>query len=123
MKSVKVKITIKIKRVYDTPSEEDGYRVLIDRLWPRGLSKSVAVIQSWVKDIAPSTELRKWFDHDPLKWAAFQEKYMDELKHNPSIDSFWETISHQKTVTLLYSAKDEKHNNAIVLKSFLTSKL
>jgi len=118
-----VKITIKIKRVYDTPSEEDGYRVLIDRLWPRGLSKSVAVIQSWVKDIAPSTELRKWFDHDPLKWAAFQEKYMDELKHNPSIDSFWETISHQKTVTLLYSAKDEKHNNAIVLKSFLTSKL
>lgn len=117
-----MKTDIKIKRVYEAPSEEDGYRILIDRLWPRGLSKSAAAIQNWAKDIAPSTELRKWFNHDPQKWDTFQEKYIEELKQNPSIYTFMETINRQKTISLLYGAKDEEHNNAVVLKNYLSAK-
>ncbi|WP_086351092.1 DUF488 domain-containing protein [Candidatus Enterococcus clewellii] len=111
---------IYVKRAYEEPSEEDGYRVLVDRLWPRGISKEHAKIDSWLKEIAPSKELRQWFDHDPEKFDQFKEKYKEELaKDTGPMTQLLATIEKEKNVTLVYSAKNETMNNAVVLKAFI----
>lgn len=110
--------TIKLKRVYESPSPDDGLRVLVDRLWPRGLTKERAAVDVWAKDVAPSTELRKWFGHDPAKWKQFQIRYRKELQGNDALRSLRQKCEEQ-TVTLLYGARDEEHNEALVLKKLL----
>lgn len=110
---------IRIKRVYEPINPNDGKRILIDRLWPRGLTKEKADIDLWIKEIAPSSDLRKWFNHDPAKWTEFQRRYKLELdKNNEAIDKI-RKIFEQEPSTLVYSAKDEKHNDAVVLKAYL----
>jgi uncharacterized protein YeaO (DUF488 family) len=107
---------IKIKRVYDEPSKDDGYRILVDRLWPRGLTKEKANINLWLKEIAPSNELRKWYSHDPKKWNFFKEKYKVELKEEEEFLNQIKKIEKEKgTLTLLYSSKEPNLNNAIAL--------
>lgn len=109
-----------IKRIYDEKSADDGFRVLVDRLWPRGISKEKAAVDLWAKDIAPSNELRKWFNHEAEKWPEFRKRYAQELKHNPAaVDEFHTAVKGQKKVTLLYGAKDIEHNQAIVLRDIL----
>ena len=110
---------INIKRVYEAPGKEDGMRILVDRLWPRGLTKEKASVDLWLKEIAPSTELRKWFGHDPDKWKEFQKRYHKELKANKKQVSLLEEQIKKGTVTLVYGAKDEEHNEALVLKESL----
>jgi uncharacterized protein YeaO (DUF488 family) len=110
---------IKIKRVYEKPDKEDGFRILVDRLWPRGLTKEKASVDLWLKDIAPSTELRKWFGHDPDKWKEFRKRYNEELKKNEEQVSLLKDQIKKGTVTLVYGAKDEEHNEALVLKEVL----
>lgn len=111
---------VKIKRIYDEPEEEDGYRIVVDRLWPRGVSKERAALNLWLKDIAPSDALRKWFGHDPKKWPAFQKKYQSEIMANEEIfNQLKEIVRKRKNVTLLYAAKDEEHNEAVVVKNLL----
>jgi uncharacterized protein YeaO (DUF488 family) len=110
---------IKIKRVYAKPDKEDGKRILVDRLWPRGLTKEKASVDVWLKEIAPSTGLRKWFDHDPGKWNEFQKRYHEELKNNNEQVSLLKEQVKKGTVTLVYGAKDEIHNEARVLKEWL----
>ncbi|MDE1816647.1 MAG: DUF488 domain-containing protein [Thaumarchaeota archaeon] len=115
---------IKIKRAYDKPSKEDGYRILVDRLWPRGVSKDEAKIDLWLKEISPSNELREWFSHDPKKWEGFKSKYRDELKEKAELIKELKKIEKEKkTITLLYSAKDEQHNNVIVLSEILKNRV
>ena len=114
---------IKIKRVYEKPRREDGIRILVDRLWPRGLTKEKAAIDLWLKNIAPTTELRKWFDHDPNKWKSFMRRYRLELKRNKEQALLLKEQARRRTVTLLYGAKDEEHNEAIVLKEYLADNL
>ncbi len=106
---------IRIKRVYEPPDDEDGRRILVDRLWPRGLSKEKARIDLWLKDIAPSTELRRWFNHDPERWDGFKERYLAELKANGEQIALLKQELDKGIVTLVYGAKDEKHNQAVVL--------
>ena len=113
-------MNIQIKRVYEKPDPKDGFRILVDRLWPRGLTKEKAGADLWLKDIAPSTELRKWFNHDPEKWKEFQKKYQKELKENKEAVSVLKEHLKQGPVTLLYAAKDEVHNEALVLKEFVS---
>jgi uncharacterized protein YeaO (DUF488 family) len=108
-------MNIKMKRVYEKPDKEDGKRILVDRLWPRGLSKEKASVDLWLKDIAPSTELRKWFDHDPEKWEEFQKRYLHELKENSEPVQTLKQELKKRKVTLLFGAKDEEHNQAIVI--------
>jgi uncharacterized protein YeaO (DUF488 family) len=108
-----------IKRVYDEPGKNDGTRILIDRLWPRGLSKEKARVDLWLKEIAPSTELRQWFAHDPAKWAEFKTRYRAELRQNGEQLTVLKQAIAKGTVTLLYGAKDEQHNDAIVLQELL----
>ena len=110
---------IQIKRIYADPAKSDGVRILVDRLWPRGIKKENAHLEEWAKDIAPSTELREWFGHDPDRWPEFQKKYKVELKHNEAMTAFIEKYQQEKTLTLLYAAKDEEHVHAIVLKEWL----
>ena len=112
---------IKIKRVYEEPTAGDGMRILVDRVWPRGISKERARLADWRKDLAPSTPLRKWFGHDPAKWKGFRDRYRAELTRSGQIDALKELarLSRRKTVTLLYGAADEKHNQAVALKEFL----
>lgn len=111
---------IKIKRAYSRVDDEDGFRILVDRLWPRGISKEMAKLDLWLKDIAPSSELRKWFAHDPEKWKEFQMKYREELNDKKEILNQIKDIEKEKlTITLVYGAKDEEHNNAVVLRSVL----
>jgi uncharacterized protein YeaO (DUF488 family) len=111
---------IKIKRIYEKYSSDDGYRILIDRLWPRGISKANAHVDLWFKEIAPTDHLRKWFSHDPKKWNSFEKKYKEELKENkPLLDKIKFLEQEHKNVTLIFSAKDEQHNNAIVLDEVL----
>lgn len=113
---------VRIKRVYAEPSHEDGKRILVDRLWPRGLTKQKARIDLWLKEIAPSNELRKWFAHDPEKWAGFKAKYREELKsHAEPLALLRHEAAHGR-ITLLYGAKDEEHNEAVVLLSLLQPK-
>ena len=107
---------IKIKRVYESPDKEDGIRILVDRLWPRGLTKEKAAVDLWLKEIAPSTELRKWFSHDPAKWKEFQKRYRQEIKSNKEQVSILDEQIKKGVVTLVYGAKDEHHNEALVLK-------
>jgi uncharacterized protein YeaO (DUF488 family) len=111
---------INIKRVYEPSAKQDGKRILVDRLWPRGLTKEKAAIDLWLKDIAPTTELRKWFAHEPAKWQEFQKRYRSELKENKEAVSMLKEEAKNKIVTLLYAAKDELHNDAVVLKEFLS---
>lgn len=111
-----------MKRVYLEPGHADGFRILVDRLWPRGLSKQRAKVDLWLKEIAPSTELRKWFHHDPAKWTEFQKRYKQELKSQGDQLNLVKEKIHQGPVTLLYAAKDEAHNEAVVLLSMLRSK-
>jgi len=114
--------TIRIKRIYDVREESDGFRVLVDRLWPRGLSKSAAEFDLWLKEIAPSTELRKWFGHDVGKWDLFCKRYIGELKNNrDTVDVL--LLNSSETITLLYSAKDTHHNQAVVLSDYLNDLL
>lgn len=110
---------IQIKRIYDTPSKSDGYRILIDRIWPRGVSKEEAHLDDWNKDLAPSTELRKWFDHDPEKFEDFSKKYKKELKDQTEVLKQLRQNAKDQTVTLLFGAKDTEHNQAVVLKEVL----
>jgi uncharacterized protein YeaO (DUF488 family) len=112
---------LKIKRVYDKPAEEDGTRILVDRLWPRGLTKQKAKVDVWLKDIAPSTELRKWFAHDPEKWKEFIKKYKQELHENNEQAAILKEYLKQGTVTLVYGARDEVHNEALVIKELFSS--
>ena len=112
-------MSIKIKRVYATPEAADGKRILVDRLWPRGLTKERARVDLWLKDVAPSTELRKWFGHDPEKWVEFKRRYRVELTKNQEAFSLLKAEAAGGPVTLLYGAKDETHNEAIVLKALL----
>jgi uncharacterized protein YeaO (DUF488 family) len=111
---------MKIKRVYEKTDIEDGTRILVDRLWPRGMTKENASVDLWLKEIAPSTELRKWFGHEPAKWNEFRERYIQELKNNEKQTSMLKEQLKKGTVTLLYASKDEKHNEAVVLKEFLS---
>jgi len=111
---------ILLKRIYEPYSKEDGYRILVDRLWPRGVSKEKAHINLWLKEIAPSTELRKWFEHDPKKWQEFEKRYKDELKDKTEILQQLKSLeTKHKRVTLLYGARDTQHNEANVLKEIL----
>ena len=111
---------IKIKRVYERPDKEDGTRILVDRLWPRGLTKAKASVDLWLKDIAPSTELRKWFGHEPGKWAEFKRRYRAELKKNDEQVALLKGKIEKGMVTLVYGAKDEEHNEALVLQELLS---
>lgn len=110
---------IHIKRIYEAPSKQDGFRILIDRLWPRGIKKEVANIDKWAKNVAPSTALCKWFGHDPAKWKEFKRKYMDELKENDAVADLLKEIKMNKTATLLYATHNEEFNQAVVLRSYL----
>lgn len=111
---------VQLKRVYEKPDPKDGFRILVDRLWPRGLTKEKAAVDLWLKDIAPSTELRKWFAHDPEKWKEFQKRYLKELKENKEVVAALKEHLKKEQVTLLYAAKDEAHNEALVLKDFIS---
>jgi uncharacterized protein YeaO (DUF488 family) len=113
---------IHLKRAYDPPEPGDGLRILVDRLWPRGVKKDMAHIDLWLKDVAPSTELRKWFGHDAGKWAEFQARYRQELERNPEAVDRIAAQARQGTVTLVYGAKDSQHNDAVVLKTYLESR-
>jgi uncharacterized protein YeaO (DUF488 family) len=112
-------LSIQIKRVYEQPGGADGMRILVDRLWPRGLTKERAQVDLWLKDIAPSTELRKWFSHDPNKWPEFQARYRRELKLKTDLLVDLKEKAAKGPVTLLYGAKDESHNEAVVLEALL----
>lgn len=111
---------VRIKRIYDEPEDTDGYRVLVDRLWPRGVSRQRAALDAWLKDVAPSPELRVWFGHDPARFEEFRARYRHELEHNPVVAELKKTIASQSAVTLLYGAKDPSVNHAVVLKEFIT---
>ena len=110
---------VRIKRVYEQPDKVDGTRILVDRLWPRGLSKEKARVDLWLKDVAPSTELRKWFGHDPDKWPEFQTRYRAELRSNEEQLLLLKQEAAKGTATLVYGARDEKHNEAVVLQKLL----
>ena len=110
---------IKIKRVYEQPDKKDGERILVDRLWPRGLTKEKASVDLWLKEIAPSRELRKWFAHDPKKWKSFRGRYETEISHKEDLIKVLKQKAREGTITLIYGARDEKHNEALVLKQFL----
>lgn len=111
---------IKIKRIYAKLEKDDGLRILVDRLWPRGITKEKAKIDFWFKDAAPSNWLRKWFSHDMRRWASFKRKYKNELKGKPkALEQIKQLTKKEKFITFLYAAKDEKHNNAIALKEIL----
>jgi uncharacterized protein YeaO (DUF488 family) len=112
-------VKIKIKRAYEQPDRDDGVRILVDRLWPRGLTKEKASVELWLKDIAPSTELRKWFAHDPDKWESFRRRYKTEISHNHDLIKVLKQKAREGTITLIYGARDQKHNEALVLKQFL----
>jgi uncharacterized protein YeaO (DUF488 family) len=107
-----------LKWAYASPAKADGERILVDRLWPRGLSKAKAKLDLWLKDVAPSTELRQWFGHDPLKWPEFKKRYRAELKDNTALSDL-RAHSRQGDITLVYAARDELHNEAVVLKQIL----
>jgi uncharacterized protein YeaO (DUF488 family) len=115
--------SIRVKRVYEAAANDDGSRVLVDRLWPRGVSKNTARIDLWAKKIAPSAELRKWFGHDPSKWVEFRKRYSRELKKNSDAMAELEKLLRKGPVTLVFSARDEKHNNGVALKEYLESNL
>jgi uncharacterized protein YeaO (DUF488 family) len=110
---------VKIKRVYEKANKNDGRRILVDRLWPRGLTKADAKVDLWLKEIAPSTGLRRWFGHEPSKWEEFKRRYSAELKRNSDQLAFLDREASAHKVTLIYGAKDQEHNGAVVLKELL----
>jgi len=114
---------IKVKRIYQKPAKEDGWRVLVDHLWPRGMKKEAAHIDLWMKEVAPGDALRKWFGHEPRKWVEFQKKYRAELKKKKDLISNLKKMEREhRTLTLLFGAKDESHNQAVLLAEVLKSK-
>jgi len=110
---------IKLKRAYEKHARADGERILVERLWPRGLTKLQAKIDLWLKDVAPSTELRRWFGHDPKKWDEFRQRYQKELKQKDEPINLLKRKARSRTITLIYAARDEDHNAALVLQQFL----
>lgn len=114
---------VRIKRAYEAPSADDGTRVLVDRLWPRGVRKADAAIDHWAKELAPSTELRKWFGHDPARWAEFRRRYAAELREQGEALDRLRALAEKGPVTLVYAAHDEEHNDAVVLRDVLLSSL
>ncbi len=114
---------LKIQRVYDPPSAGDGKRILIDRLWPRGLRKDDAKIDAWIKEAGPGTELRKWFNHDPEKWKGFKQRFFAELDAKPDVVSEIVGLARKGTVTLLFGSKEERFNNAVALKEYLEARM
>jgi len=112
---------VQVKRIYEPPEKTDGKRILVDRLWPRGMTKEAAHIDEWMKDIAPSVSLRKWFNHDATKWTEFTARYITELKQNPAVDGLLQLLTQNPVITLLYAAHDEQHNHTLVLQQFITS--
>ncbi|HMA85911.1 MAG TPA: DUF488 domain-containing protein [Desulfosalsimonadaceae bacterium] len=111
---------IRLKRVYEKADQSDGRRILVDRVWPRGISRAKARIDYWAKDAAPSNELRKWYGHDPEKWEAFKTRYIDELKANPeAVKELLDNLCRDRTTTFVYSSKEAEKNNAVVLKEFI----
>ncbi len=116
-----MKIDIRIKRIYDAAGPEDGYRVLVDRIWPRGVAKAAAGVDLWLKEIAPSTALRQWFNHDPLKWTAFKSSYFRELDGKPELAATLLEKAATGRLTLLFSARDSEFNQAVALREYLTS--
>jgi uncharacterized protein YeaO (DUF488 family) len=116
---LRVRHKLKIKRVYAEPAKADGTRILVDRLWPRGVSKARAKLDLWLKEIAPSPELRKWFGHDPKKWLRFRTRYKSELKRHAEQLALIKSRARAGVVTLLYAARDQEHNEAVVLKELL----
>ncbi|WP_378949976.1 DUF488 domain-containing protein [Mesorhizobium sp. ANAO-SY3R2] len=113
--------TIKIKRVYEPHDGDDGFRVLVDRVWPRGITKERAAVDLWLKEVAPSTELRKWFGHDPQRWDEFRARYRTELEAQPTLVELLRDRAAKGALTLVYSAHDEAHNQAVVLKEVLSA--
>lgn len=110
---------IRLKRVYKDTAPDDGYRILTERLWPRGVSKEKAALDEWKKSIAPSHDLRKWFDHDPDKWEEFKERYRKELFGSEAVNEMLDILEEQETVTFVFASKDEEYNSTVVLKEFL----
>jgi uncharacterized protein YeaO (DUF488 family) len=110
---------ISIKRIYEARAKSDGTRILVDRLWPRGIKKEAAHIAEWAKEIAPSTQLREWYGHDADRWKEFQQRYKAELKKNEAMNGFIEKYQQEKQLTLVYATKDVEHSHAIVLKEWL----
>lgn len=110
---------VRLKRAYEKPSREDGTRILVDRLWPRGLKKEAAGLDDWAKGLAPSTELRKWFGHDPKLWPVFRRRYTAELRQQTDLLSSLKKLARQGPITLIYPARDESHNEAVVLRELL----
>lgn len=114
---------LQLKRVYDEPGEQDGTRFLVERLWPRGVAKAALSDAAWLREVAPSAELREWFHHDPQRWNEFRRRYFAELKcHKDALSPIMEA-AHSATVTLLYSSRDSEHNNAVALREFLQHSL
>ena len=116
-------MTIKVRRAYDPPAPGDGCRVLVDRLWPRGLSKERAAVDEWLREVAPSTDLRRWFAHDPARWAEFKRRYSAELEAPAALGTVarLRSLAAEGDITLLYAATDELHNNAVALREYLAS--
>lgn len=113
---------LRVRRIHDRPERADGTRVLVDRVWPRGIRKADAAIDHWFRDIAPSTALRKWFGHDPQRWDAFRERYFAELDAQPERVAELRRLARGRTVTLLFAARDTEHNNAVALRQYLQGK-
>ena len=112
---------IKVRRIYDPPGRRDGKRILVDRLWPRGVKKENAAVDLWLREIAPSNKLRKWFGHDPDRWPEFRRRYRRELEEKADLVRELSSAARKGTITLLYSAKDTEHNNALVLKEVIAA--
>lgn len=113
---------IEIKRAYAAPGASDGWRVLVDRVWPRGRSREELKLDAWLKDVAPTAELRKWFGHDPARWPEFRGRYLEELARNPAARELALELEKREKVTLVYGARDEGHNQAVVLKEYLSGR-
>jgi uncharacterized protein YeaO (DUF488 family) len=116
---------IGIKRVYETPAPDDGWRVLVDRIWPRGVARERLALDAWLKDVAPTSDLRRWFNHDPSRWLEFAARYGDELRKPPASDAMDELVSRarQGPLTLVYAASNETHNNAAALRDIIARRL
>lgn len=114
--------SIKLKRAYEPPARSDGMRILIDRLWPRGLSKAQAALDEWAKELAPSTALRQWFGHDARRWTEFRQRYAEELRRHPGEIRRLRVLARERPVTLVYAARDEAHNDAVTLRDVLLSR-
>jgi len=112
-------MAIKLKRVYEEPDSNDGIRILVERLWPRGLSKEKARVGIWLKEASPSTELRKWFDHDPTKWGEFKKRYYSELEKNPEALDPISNLPEKENITFVFASKEEEFNNAVALKEYV----